>query len=259
VRRTTWIAGLLGLVLLTACTYGVAPAAAAPVTTTPASTIPAPTTAQAQDRRVSQTPTCPTLEGCYTYAQMQEFYRQVLGLIGTFSQASFVGLPEPGYGYVASGQLVPVACGGTADGSAFFYCALDDTLYIGQDQLYEFYRGSGDGGAAFGVAHEWGHYLQDRAGVLAAVVATDQVARIQSENQADCIGGAFLGHLRDQGILESDDYDDINAILPMIASAEADVYRDHGTVQERSAAVQYGFTRGLVGCSGYFPDTPIVT
>lgn len=228
-----WIAGLLAALLA----VGAVPAA------------------QAQ----APGPSCDTLESCYSYAEMPQFYDQVLRLIDSFSRSAYLEMSRPRYGYVASGQVVPVGCGGTADGTAFFYCQLDDTLYIGQDQLYDFYRQTGDGGAAFAIAHEWGHFVQDRTGVLRAVANDDQLARIRSENQADCIGGAFLGWARDRGILERDDYDDVNTILPMIASAEADMFRDHGTVQERASAVQRGFDRGLSGCSDYFPATPLVT
>ncbi|MGE3285823.1 MAG: neutral zinc metallopeptidase [Pseudonocardia sp.] len=231
--RTAWIAGVLAVLLAGW------PAAASAATPAP----------PAQ-------PQCRSLENCYTYAGMPEFLGQVRGLITDFAAAEYPGLPEPAFRYVPAGAAAPVTCGGVADSTAFFYCGLDDTVYIGQDQLYDFYRRTGDGGAAFAVAHEWGHHLQDRAGVLRA--ATGQVGRIQSENQADCIGGAFLGHARDRGILEPDDYDDIGAILPLIASAESDMNRDHGTVQERAQAVQYGFDRGLSGCSGYFPDTPLL-
>ncbi|MGD9529945.1 MAG: neutral zinc metallopeptidase [Pseudonocardia sp.] len=231
--RTAWIAGVLVLLLAGW------PSAASAETPAPAAQ-----------------PQCQSLENCYSYGGMREFLGQVQGLIAGFAGTEYGTLPEPAFRYVPAGTVVRVTCGGVADSTAFFYCGLDDTIYVGQDQLYDFYRRTGDGGAAFAVAHEWGHYLQDRAGVLRA--ATGQVGRIQSENQADCIGGAFLGHARDRGILEPDDYDDIGAILPLIASAESDMNRDHGTVQERAQAVQYGFDRGLSGCSGYFPDTPLV-
>lgn len=232
--RTAWIAGVLALVLFVGLPQAASAAPSAP----------------------AQPQTCQSLENCYSYGEMAEFLGQVRGLIAGFGDSAYGNLPEPTFRYIPAGSAVAVACGGAADSTAFFYCGVDDTIYVGQDQLYDFYRRTGDGGAAFGLAHEWGHYLQDRAGVLR--VAKDQVGRIQSENQADCIGGAFLGHARDRGILEPDDYDDISAILPLIASAESDTNRDHGTVQERARALQYGFDRGLSGCSGYFPDTPLV-
>jgi len=75
---------------------------------------------------------------------------------------------------------------------------------------------------------------------------------------ADCIGGAFLKYLDGQGILEPDDYDDMNTILPAIASAEGPE-RDHGTVQERFAATRYGLDNGLSNCSVFFPNAPLIT
>jgi predicted metalloprotease len=104
---------------------------------------------------------------------------------------------------------------------------------------------SGDGAAAFAVAHEWAHHVQHTVGVYDFFV-TDQAAYIEAENQADCIGGAFLAHLRDQGILERDDYADVSAVLPKIASAESDVYRDHGRGTGGSDPVRPGQrSRGL--------------
>lgn len=201
---------------------------------------------------------CRSLEGCYSHAQMREFYGQVVNLVEGFAQ-TISGLPRPRYAYVASGQAVPIACGGAADSTAFFYCQRDDTIYIGQDQLWDFYSRTGDGGAAFGVAHEWGHYVQDRTGVLARLSGDDRALRVRTENQADCIGGAFLGHARDRGILEEDDYDDVGTILPLIAAAEADLMRDHGTLAERLQAVRHGLSGGLSACNAYFPDTPLVS
>jgi predicted metalloprotease len=203
-------------------------------------------------------PRCASLENCYSYGEMREFYVQVVGLVDGFA-GTVGGLSRPRYVYVGSGQAVPIACGGVADATAFFYCQRDRTVYIGQDQLWDFYTSTGDGGAAFGVAHEWGHYVQDVAGVLASFAEDDQRARIRSENQADCIGGAFLGHARERGILEPDDYDDVSTILPQIAAAEADLMRDHGTLQERLRAVRQGFDGGLAACNAFFPDQPLVT
>jgi predicted metalloprotease len=200
-----------------------------------------------------QEPTCPSLEGCYSYDQMQAFYDQVILMIDSFSSAEYQGdMRHPEYWYAGSDELLTTRCDGDADGLAFAYCSADRTVYVGQDQLWDFYRMSGDGAAAFAVAHEWGHHVQHTVGVYDLFV-DDQASYIEAENQADCIGGAFLAHLRDRGILEQDDYADVGAVLPKIASAESDVYRDHGTVEERVEATRYGLANGLEGCSEYFP------
>lgn len=204
-----------------------------------------------------QAPTCPSLEGCFSYDQMQAFYDEVLKMIDGFSAAQYPqGIPQPTYWYVRSDEQKAIGCDGVATGVAFFHCPADDTVYIGQDQLWDFYRMSGDGAAAFAIAHEWGHHVQRGFGVYGYV--NDQRSYIAAENQADCIGGAFLGYLRNQGILEQDDYADVGAVLPKIASAERDINRDHGTVEERTQSARLGLAEGLTGCSAFFPAAPLV-
>ncbi|MFR9800849.1 neutral zinc metallopeptidase [Pseudonocardia sp. RS010] len=209
-----------------------------------------------------QAPACPTLEGCYGYQDMRAFYTEVIKLVDGFSAASYTGMSRPAYRYVPSGTQQPTACTdptgapASADGNTFNYCPVDRTVYIGQDSLYDLYSLSGDAAAAFGVAHEWGHHVQNVVGVSATLVT--QLGVIQSENQADCIGGAFLGHLDAQGVLEPDDYADIGSVLPRIASGEDDLGRDHGTVGERAAAVDLGLRQGLGACNAYFPGTPVL-
>lgn len=210
----------------------------------------------------TQAPACPTLEGCYGYQDMRAFHDQLIALVDGFSAASYTSMSRPDYRYVPSGTQRTTACVDTtgapaaADGTTFNYCPADGTVYIGQDTLYELYSLSGDGAAALGLAHEWGHHVQNVAGVAATVVT--QLGAIQSENQADCIAGAFLGHLDARGVLEPDDYADVRAVLPKIASTEDDLARDHGTVEERAAAVDLGLRQGLGACNAYFPDTPLI-
>jgi predicted metalloprotease len=202
----------------------------------------------------AEPPECQSLEGCYDHAGMQAFYGQVVTLVDEYSTATYAAMPQPAYAYIPSGSTGPTSCG-PGDARAFFFCGPDDSVYVGQDQLWDFYSLDGDAAAAFGVAHEWGHHVQHVAGVFGAVDTLEEA--IQSENQADCIGGSFLRHLDDQGILEPDDYSDLSSILVKIASAEGPD-RDHGTVQERFAATQLGFAQGLAGCNAFFPDTPVL-
>lgn len=199
---------------------------------------------------------CPSLEGCYDYSTMQSFYDEVIALVDQYSTASYAPLPQPAaYYYIPAGDSLQTDCG-EADAAAYFFCSSDDSVYVGQDQLWDFYSVDGDAAAAFGIAHEWGHHVQHVAGVFNLVDAQEE--EIQSENQADCIGGSFLRYLNDQGMLEPDDYSDMDSILVKIASAEGPE-RDHGTVEERFSATQYGLDNGLASCSDFFPDAPLVT
>lgn len=101
--------------------------------------------------------------------------------------------------------------------------------------------------------------MQYEAGVFTTISATDQIGRIRSENQADCVGGAFLGYLNKRGhpgarrlLRRRRDHPD-----DRIGGERPD--RDHGTAQERVQSVNYGLRGGLDGCSPYFPSTPLVT
>lgn len=199
-------------------------------------------------------PGCTSLEGCYGYADMEDFYDEIVAWIDEFSQATYESMSRPSYDYVEHGTTAGTACDVVLDSTAYAYCSLDNTVYVGQDQLWSFYTSLGDAAAALGIAHEWGHHVQWVAGIT----PTDRTGLIAVENQADCIAGAWIGYLDRQGRLESDDVGDINAILQVIAAAEDDG-RDHGTLAERTAALQQGADNGMTGCNEFFPDRPVLT
>ncbi|OLT11339.1 hypothetical protein BJF78_27015 [Pseudonocardia sp. CNS-139] len=201
----------------------------------------------------AQGPECASLENCYGYPEMQAFYDQIIVWVDEFSRASYASMPSPDYVYVAAGTRTTTGCGSVADSLVYAFCGLDDTVYVGQDQLFEFYTTQGDAAAAVGIAHEWGHHVQWVAGIR----PVDRLTLITLENQADCIAGAWVGFVNQQGRLETDDVDDINAILEVIASAEGTA-RDHGTLAERTASMQRGFDTGLTGCNAYFPAQPVL-
>jgi len=217
----------------------------------------APGVAQAEAPRASTSQPCPSLEGCYDYASMQAFYDQVIVMVEEFSAASYSAMPSPVYYYIANGTTTPMSCDtGTATSNEFGFCRPDDTVYVGQDSLWSFYTINGDAAAAFGIAHEWGHHVQHIVGVMDLV--DTPVEGVELENQADCIGGAFLKHLDERGILEPDDYSDMASILQRIQDQEGSE-QTHGALEERVVSTQYGFDYGLARCSEFFPDAPLVT
>ncbi len=46
--------------------------------------------------------------------------------------------------------------------------------------------------------------------------------------------------------------------MPLIASAEDDPGRTHGTLEERIDAFYLGYEQGIQACSDLFPESPIV-
>ncbi|GAA4234716.1 neutral zinc metallopeptidase [Actinomadura meridiana] len=91
-----------------------------------------------------------------------------------------------------------------APGSSAFYCPANNTMYVGLRHVVET-----SGGAPLShyavyarvIAHEYGHHVQDRAGILLYAdrqmetgdTGTRNEASRRIELQAQCFAGAFLG------------------------------------------------------------------
>jgi hypothetical protein len=201
-------------------------------------------------------------EGCHTYDDMDTYLTHILALISPLFDELYGTANRPAnFYYVAANSSGPMLCT-TPEGTqasynsrSYLYCGGDQAIYTGQDTMWEFYAGIGDAAPAVGYAHEWGHHIQNIMGVPQS---QDLKQNIQRENQADCIAGAWLYYAERSGVLEyPDDLGDLQGLLQAIASAESDLSRDHGTLEERSYAVDYGYNYGLRGCNQYFPNTPI--
>lgn len=194
-------------------------------------------------------------EGCYGFDEMDVYLGEIIGLVSPLFVERYGADSQPAaVVYVESGQAGETECG-YYDSSAFYYCPLTESIVIGQDELWHFYNEAGDAAPALALAHEWGHHVQTLMGVPRGTAAVEWIT---FENQADCVSGAWLRYADAQEILEyPDDTEDIERILQLVAAAEDDPARQHGTLQERTEAVELGFTEDLAGCDTYFPDTPV--
>lgn len=203
-------------------------------------------------------PVCqpPDMENCYGYEDMQAYLDQIIPMIEQFFDTAYADISHPTqYVYVSEGESVSTGCGGITD-AAYAYCRADGTIYIGQRTLWDFYSVAGDAAPAVGLAHEWGHHVQNVAGVPPRETLS-QVGQISRENQADCISGAWVAYAEEQGWLNyPDDLGDIETLLRMIAEYEP--WRTHGDLDERTNSLEIGYTDGLQGCNGFFPDTPVI-
>lgn len=207
---------------------------------------------------------CPDYEGCFSSAtQMQYFANVVITWISEYSAATYVALPPPDrWLYVPTGMTGEEACvdanGGTASYSdlSYEYCPSDETVYLGERSMWQYYSAMGDAAPAVGIAHEWGHHVQRVAG---QVIRRDyrQQDTIASELQADCVAGSWSAYMRGRGILNDDDLADTDALMVDIAQMGPD--RTHGTLRERTDAFLLGFRSGIASCNSFFPDTPLIT
>ncbi len=115
-------------------------------------------------------------------------------------EASGLDYPDPKL-VLFSGRTVS-ACGGADAAMGPFYCPNDQTVFLDTDffRVLEQQMGAkGDFAAAYDIAHEVGHHVQNQLGTLSQVnAARNRVSRSESnalsvrvELQADCYAGLW--------------------------------------------------------------------
>lgn len=96
-------------------------------------------------------------------------------------------------------------CGGASGASGPFYCPLDNKAYLDTDFFVTMSQRLGAGGdfaAAYVVAHEIAHHVQDELGILGKVnqlrrqasQAESNALSVRVELQADCLSGVWARH-----------------------------------------------------------------
>lgn len=115
-------------------------------------------------------------------------------------------------------------CGGASGATGPFYCPLDKKVYLDTDfftTLSQRLGAGGDFAAAYVVAHEIAHHVQDELGILSQVnEVRQQVGQAESnalsvrvELQADCLSGIWARGAHEQfGTIEPGDFEEaVNA------------------------------------------------
>ena len=105
------------------------------------------------------------------------------------------------------------SCGGANSAVGPHYCPLDETIYLDEtffDELQaRFGAQGGDVAEAYVIAHEVGHHVQKRLGIMEEVRRRQQGAESQTEAnewsvrmelQADCFAGIWAYSIRDLGV-----------------------------------------------------------
>lgn len=174
---------------------------------------------------------------------------------------------EREYGTIARGSFDPVDtlvswdpserrgprfCGeSTYDFVNAAYCSRSDA--IGWDRSFlvpQLVDTFGPMSAVTVLAHEYGHAIQYKAGLVA-----DDDPGIVFEQQADCFAGAFMRHVA-EGRSEhfrlntSDGLNNVLASMVLFRDSDPnDPDSIHGSAFERVTAVQIGFTDGAAACT----------
>lgn len=141
------------------------------------------------------------------------------------------------------------ACGNAQSAMGPFYCPADEKVYLDLsffDEMKRRFRAPGDFAAAYVIAHEVGHHVENQMGILAKVQQMQgQVSRTEAnqlsvrvELMADCLAGVWARHAdANWKILEQGDVEEaLNA-----ASAIGD---DRLQKQSQGVVVPDSFTHG---------------
>jgi predicted metalloprotease len=165
---------------------------------------------------------------------------------------------------------VQSACGAAQSAMGPFYCPADKKVYLDQsffDELSRRFGAPGDFAAAYVIAHEVGHHVQNLLGISGQAQEAQQRASktranaisVQVELQADCLAGVWAKD--NAGRLEPGDVDEAMRAATAIGddtlqkAAQGVVVPEsftHGSSAQRTKWFMRGMTTGTVaGCDTF--------
>ena len=141
---------------------------------------------------------------------------------------------------------IPTSCGPALANNAF-YCPLDDRIYYHNAFMTSQLVNNGDFAVVFVLAHEWGHLIQQRLGIL----GDPRVFSVQVELQADCFAGVYSRDAEARRLLEQGDLDE--AVVSLIQAGDPPgtpltAPAAHGSSQQRVESFRLGYTNGVEAC-----------
>lgn len=150
-------------------------------------------------------------------------------------------------------------CGTAGSETGPFYCPGDQRVYLDLgffDEMQTKLGAAGDTAAAYVVAHEVGHHVQNLLGLYDAAAAeggTKNQASVMVELQADCLAGVWAAHEKKNNYIEPGDIEEaMNAASAVgddrLQSRSGGEVRPetftHGTSAQRAAAFRKGYDGG---------------
>lgn len=184
-----------------------------------------------------------------------------------------VGRPYRPPQLVVFSNVTQSACGGASGATGPFYCPADQKAYLDTQFFVQLDRQLGAGGdfaAAYVIAHEVAHHVQNQLGVLGQV---DQLRRQVNETQAnaltvrlelmaDCLSGIWARNV--SGLMERGDLGEALNAARMIGDDRlqrqaGQVPRPHtfthGTSEQRSSWFERGYDSGMIqDCDTFSAD-----
>jgi predicted metalloprotease len=179
---------------------------------------------------------------------------------------------ESAYGEAFDGEFLPVTnliswdangfddtsfCGGDTYGVVNAgYCTDDQTIGWDRGELLpSLAEAHGDMGVTMVLAHEYGHAVQEMAGM-----ADDNTPTLVSEQQADCLAGSYMRWVAEDNsprftLSTGEGLNNVLATViafrdPLLSEGDPEAGVDeHGSAFERLSAFQSGFTDGAAVCA----------
>jgi predicted metalloprotease len=140
-----------------------------------------------------------------------------------------------------------------------FYCNAGKFVAYDDENLFpQLEKNFGDFTIALTLAHEWGHAIQDQAGLTGPTIALEQ--------QADCFAGAWVRHVADGGstrlsLREGNLDTGLAGYLTFRDPPGSDPTADgaHGSAFDRVGAFQEGYDSGPQRCAAFDGNPPELT
>ena len=169
------------------------------------------------------------------------------------------------------------ACGVTPSAAGPFYCPADQTLNLDTtffDELSRKFGAPGDFAAAYVIAHEVGHHVQNQLGTMRQFEAqaqrvddrTRNALSVRLELQADCYAGVWGFFARKRGLLETGDMEEGLRAAAAVGDDQIQkrtrgyVVREsftHGSAQQRAHWFKVGADTGdLRNCNTFEQRSP---
>ena len=175
-----------------------------------------------------------------------------------------VGRPYTPPRLVVFSGVTQSACGGASGATGPFYCPADRQAYLDTQffvQLDRQFGAEGDFAAAYVIAHEVAHHVQNELGVLGQVdQLRHQVGQTQAngltvrlELMADCLSGIWARNV--QGLMERGDLAEALNAARMIGDDRLQRQAGqvpqphtftHGTSEQRAGWFERGYDSGLI-------------